>query len=220
MQNEYRCPRCKAAIGIDDVNVSTDLALCRSCGKTSSFALISGPAAIDPDILDRPPKHVTVQPDFSDGMVIDYRKRSAALFFLIPFTAFWSGLSMWGIYGQQIRNREFDLAASLFGIPFLLGTIVLVSVIVFMLFGKWRITLRPGEGQVFVGVGALGWTRSFELNRDTVVSMRMTNVSINDVRQTGVMVRNGDSELTFGSLMSEPVKQFITAALLKATGQR
>jgi hypothetical protein len=44
MPREYECPSCHAAIPMDDVNVKKDLALCRACGQSTAFSLISGTA--------------------------------------------------------------------------------------------------------------------------------------------------------------------------------
>ena len=135
------------------------------------------------------------------------------LLFLIPFTAFWSGLSMWGIYGSQIREGKFDLHRTLLGLPFLLGSVVLLCFIAFLLFGAWRITLAGGQGRVFAGVGALGWTRRFLYNRDTLVSLRMTSVRVNEVPQQGIQIRNPSGELVFGTMLTEEAKRFIAATI-------
>lgn len=216
---EYKCPLCGSGIGMTDVNVAADIALCRACGKTSPFSVIAGGATISLDILSNPPRSVKTQQDFRDGTTIIYRKLSGILFFLIPFTAFWSGLSMWGIYGAQFKKGEFDLSQSLFGLPFLIGTIVLLSVIMFLLCGKWKITMRKGFGTVFVGVGSLGWTRYFNYDRDTLVSMRMTNTRVNNVPQQGILIKNGDNELVFGTLIKEDAKQYIAATIMKQMRQ-
>ncbi|MBN2302609.1 MAG: hypothetical protein JXN60_08845 [Lentisphaerae bacterium] len=215
MKREYRCPLCKAVIPPDDVNVATDLALCRTCGNTSSFSIVSGSSEISLDVLANPPRCVKIERDFSEATVITYRRLSPVLLFLIPFTTFWSGLSMWGIYGSQFRKGEFDLSQSLFGLPFLFGTVVLLSIITFLLVGKWLITLKKGMGNVFVGVGSLGWSRSFTYNRDTVISMRMTNVQVNNVSQKGILIRNASTDLIFGTMLKEEAKQFIAAAIMK-----
>lgn len=215
MKRDYRCPLCQSAISTDDVNVATDLALCRSCGNTSSFSVVSGSSEISLQALAKPPRCVKIERDFSGATVITYRKLSPVLLFLIPFTAFWSGLSMWGIYGSQFRKGEFDVSQSLFGLPFLLGSVVLLSVITFLLAGKWQITLKNRAGTVFVGVGRLGWTRKFAYSRDTLVAMRMTNVRVNEVSQKGILIRNQSTDLIFGTMLNEEAKQFIAAAIMK-----
>ena len=110
---------------------------------------------------------------------------------------------------------KFDLESSLFGIPFLIGTIVLLGVITFLIVGKWVITLNQGEGIVFVGVGGIGWTRRFNYNKDSLVSMQMTDVKINEVSQKGILIRTDGKDFLFGALIKQEAKQFIGAVILK-----
>ena len=78
MQDQFICPHCRAAIGIDDVNPATDIALCRSCGKTR-------------EDLRTPPKWVRVMSGYGGETVLRYRRISPILLFIIPFTLIWSG---------------------------------------------------------------------------------------------------------------------------------
>ena len=211
----YNCPVCRAAIPLEDVNVAADLALCRACGKTCSFAMLSGSSEISLDCLAHPPRGIRVEKDYREGTTVIYRKLSPTLLFLIPFTAVWAGGSMWGIYGQQFRKGVFDAGQSLFGIPFLIGSIVLLTVIVFMLAGKWAINLNKGQGSVFMGVGALGWTRRFVCKRDTLVSLTLTSFRVNNVAQKGILVRTDGQDLVFGATLSEDAKQYIAAFIKK-----
>jgi hypothetical protein len=217
-KSEYTCPHCNASIALNDVNVATDIALCRACGETNSFALISGTAAVTSDALLHTPKHITLSKDLLNGTVITYRKSSAILLFLIPFTALWSGGSMWGIYGTQINEGRFDLFQSLFGLPFLFGSVVLLSVIIFLLFGRWVITLHKNAGRVFLGVGPFGWTRHFIYDGNSVVSLRGSSVKVNNVPQQIIHIRNGNSEFQFGSTLTPEAKQYIAATIHKEAG--
>ena len=81
---------------------------------------------ISPDLLETLPKTIKMDTGFNGETIIVYHRLSPLLFFFLPFTAIWSGGSMIGIYGTQFWKCEFDLGQSLFGIPFLLGTIVLL----------------------------------------------------------------------------------------------
>jgi hypothetical protein len=207
---------CRSVIAADDVNVATDIALCRACGKPSAFSVVSGLADISLESLNKPPRWIKVNRDPRGGKTIVYRRVSPALLFLIPFTALWSGLSMWFIYGAQFRKGQFDLAQSLFGLPFLIGTLILLTAITHLLFGRWEIALRSGAGTVFVGVGPLGWTRHFTYNRQSLVSLRTTNVSVNDVPQKGILVRTRETDFVFGATLHEEAKRFIAASIMKA----
>jgi hypothetical protein len=215
MQSQYVCPLCGSNIAVDDVNVATDIALCRSCGKTSAFSLVSGSAELSLDPLQNIPRGIRIENDFRGGITIIYHRLSPVLLFLIPFAAFWSGGSMWGIYGTQFMKGKFDLGQSLFGLPFLIGSIVLVGIIVYLLVGKWQIALGDGAGSVFVGVGTLGWTRYFTYNRNSLVTMRMTSVEVNHMPQKGISIRTDEKDFVFGAMLKEDAKQFIAATIMK-----
>ncbi len=218
MAAEYRCLFCKAIIAMDDVNVAKDIALCRSCGKTVAFSAVCGASEISLDALDAPPRCVKLDLDPINGTKLTYRRLSPSLFFLIPFTALWSGGSLIGIYGTQIQKGKFDLETSLFGLPFLIGTIILLGVIIFLIFGKWVITLHQGEGIVFVGVGGIGWTRRFNYNKNSLVSMQLSDVKVNEMPQKGILIRTDDKDFLFGALIKQEAKQFIAAVILKHVG--
>ncbi len=216
MSETYRCPHCGAAIDLADTNVATDIALCRACGKTAPFSsIVAQPelAAVD---FAAPPKGVRIEKSLIDGIEITYRKLSPVLLFLIPFVVLWSGGSMFGIYGQQIVRGKFDLQMSLFGLPFLLGTVVLLSIIAFLIFGHRRISLGRGECEVFMGVGPLGWRRTIPLTTESVVRLEISSVRVNHVQQRDVVVTTGDRKIKFGATVPEDVRVFIAAVLQKA----
>jgi hypothetical protein len=149
---------------------------------------------------------------------LTYRRLSPTLFFLIPFTALWSGGSMFGIYGTQIQKGKFDLGTSLFGIPFLLGTIILLGIIIFLLFGKWVITMNQGEGIVFVGIYSIGWKRHFSYNKNSLVCLQISDLKINNVPQQGILIRTDGRDFLFGASIKQEAKKFIAAVILKHVG--
>jgi len=213
--SQYKCLFCKAEIPMEDINVSTDIALCRACGKTSAFSVIGGTAQVDMSAFERQPRCVRLEHRPDGGLEIAYRRLSPVLLFLIPFTALWSGGSMTGIYIVPLLKGRLDVSNMLFGLPFLFGTVILLSVIAYMLFGRWRVSMRDGHGEVFAGIGSLGWTRRFDYSADTIVSLKKSKVSVNEVPQDGICVRTGSEELVFGALFKDDAKRFIAAAIAK-----
>jgi hypothetical protein len=213
MPEELICPNCQRLIPLEDINVSTDIALCRGCGRTFSFSMIRESGALLEQPLNLPPRHVRIEEHYPGQKTIRYKKISPVVLFLIPFTAVWSGFSMWGLYIQPLMQDPIDWGRMLFGIPFLLGTIVLVSVILFCLFGKWVITLDNGTGTVFVGLGSIGYTRSFHYGRDTLVSLKNSGISQNEVPLKGICIRNELDEFVFGSSIQEKSKLYIAALI-------
>lgn len=219
MQSSYTCPFCRGNIPADDVNVATDKALCRTCGKTSSFAMVSGASEISMECLRQPPGCIRAQKNPRGGRRITYHRLSPVLFFMVPFTALWAGGSMMGIYGSQLMKGEFDLTMSLFGLPFLFGTVILLGVVAFLAFGKWVITLAKGTGTVFIGVGSWGWTRLFTYDGSSLVSLCQTSVQVNNVPQQGICVRTGEEDFVFGALLKEEAKLFIAAAIMREVSE-
>jgi hypothetical protein len=73
----------------------------------------------------------------------------------------WSGVSLVGIYGSQIRSGKLNLGISLFGIPFILGTVFLGSQALMATLGRVAVLRDSDDGAIFVGIGPLGWTRRF-----------------------------------------------------------
>lgn len=207
------CPQCKAVIPDSDYNVSTDIALCRRCNTNFKYSDIVGSSQLQPITQLERPKQIKIF-EGVDYTEITYKRLNPVLLFLIPFTAFWSGLSMYGIYGKQIRSGKFDLGDSLFGIPFLLGTIVLITVIFSLLFGKWRIKIGYRESYVFAGVGPIGWKRRFESSNVRNVTLKMTSLQVNNVPQEGVHLafKEGDG-LTFGATLKQNAKEYIASYL-------
>ena len=185
----YSCPKCGRQVPLKDINIAKDIMLCSSCGEISSVsAMVERDRAADEEDAGRrllsapPPKHLKVESDPTDmsgRLRLVYRKFSKQAIFLVPFTCVWAGFSMSAIYGSQIVKHAFDLKLSLFGLPFLLGSIALVSTCLFMIFGKHMLTLARGSGSYFVGVGPIGRTRRFTFDRRTCVETGCTGYEIN-----------------------------------------
>ena len=92
------CPLCGSAIAIDDVNVATDIALCRRCGKSFPFSQVIRHAATTGPDLAAPPEGAWLE-NTGYQIRVGATTRSWTAFIVIPFTCAWSGMSLYGIYG-------------------------------------------------------------------------------------------------------------------------
>ena len=213
MNTRYQCLACGAPIPLDDINVATDVALCRACGRTSAFSLLQ--AAVDTaSSMGEPPRGIRIERDFmGGGTTLTYKRMQPFVWILIPFTLVWSGGSMGGIYGTQILKRAFDWKMSLFGLPFLFGTVVLLTVILLGLFGKRRITLQHGSGSVFHGIGRLGRTRRFTYSRDARVSFRKATMQRNTVPTEEIVVTGAGSTFALCATLPDEPKRFVAGWL-------
>lgn len=216
----YNCPECGADVPLADMNVAADVALCRVCGTRSRIAELheSGDDDADSRALSGPvPKHVTVvrETDGVSGRVeLRYRKVSLDVLFLIPFTLAWGGFSLGAIYGTQICRHAFDWKISLFGLPFLFGTVMLVCVILNKLFACRRLVLEYGHGSYSSKVFGIGRTREFDLNRETRISIDQAALQPKGgVANFMISVKNGNSTEKVCTYWNEDALDYALAML-------
>jgi hypothetical protein len=105
------CPRCRTEISLEDVNVSKDLALCRQCGQTWSYADLNEESKVSNFVPSEAPSGTWYLETGLRTFEIGATTRSPIAFFLVPFMCIWSGFSLGGIYGTQFSKGHFNLAA-------------------------------------------------------------------------------------------------------------
>lgn len=210
------CPKCEKILETREINVEKDFALCSVCNETFSISndlflheLVAGEIN-----LDKIPKGAWVQ-DFSDGFEIGATTRSYVAFFLVPFMILWSGGSVGSIYGTQILSGKFSLFESLFGIPFLLGTIVVGGITLMMLFGKITVTVKNDEGEVFTGIGSLGIIKKFIWSEVKNITQSINLNYNNRNNQQRLIILEGKNKIMFGSFLSNENRVFMIKALRK-----
>lgn len=209
---KINCPNCKKTIDSASINVEKDLAHCIDCNEVfqiSSF-IKKETNSLKHISLDKPPKGIYFND--SDGeLKITIPTTSYAALFIIPFTLAWGGGSMGGIYGTQIYNLKFSLVQSLFGLPFLIGTIVLTGLSLMMTLGKIIITLTSSDCIIFTGVGSLGIIKTCKLSENTEVEEQ--NYTTNNNNQTSTIQITGINQISFGSFLNRDQKLFVIKLL-------
>ena len=215
----FLCPNCGKQLPLDDVNMAQDMALCRACGYAGAFLSASTVPQMTDEEMARPPKRVSLQREFGDALTITCRPKRTILLFLVPFVALWSGVSMSVIYIVPLATGQFEWKLGLFGLPFLMGTVVLVAVILNVLAGKTTVTLS--KGKVTVGTHLLGWRRfrEMECGRGTAVSLQNSSYRVNNVPQPEIVLSSGGREVRFGAMaLSNEAKKYVAAVLRRAAG--
>jgi hypothetical protein len=163
------CPSCRQAIAAEHVNVGSDVAFCPPCNEAFSLSSLVAAGEADDGDLGEPPRGCWFRLGFNDWQV-GATTRSYAALFMVPFMCVWSGFSLGGIYGRQIVNGRFDLTQSLFGIPFVAGTLIFGWFAALTVCGKTTVTVRDEQAESFVGIGPIGWRRRFEWSTITRVT--------------------------------------------------
>ncbi len=216
MSESLSCPTCDTVVSPDDVNVAKDVAYCRKCNAAFSLSewVHEGiENAPDPAVdFNSPPRGVWFEQTF-DGFVIGATTRSALGCFLVPFMCVWSGGSLGGIYGSQIMSGKFDILLSLFGIPFLIGTLIFGSFALMSVLGRVVLTVNRENGSIFTGVGKIGLTKRFEWKDVTCVYEEAKRGSKGSVSKS--IVLEGKERISFGSMLSDNRRYFMLQVLKK-----
>ena len=206
----YLCPHCGAPIPLDDVNVATDLALCRKCGQTSPFSALAEAASAAHEPLTLP-KGVSFDQTF-DGFRIVCSTRSKTAFFIVPFMLIWSGVSVGGIYGTQLAKGHFNLMTSLFGIPFLLGTVALGCLSLMTVCGHVVIEKKGRLLECLTGVGAIGFRKRALWSAISHVREEPTGWANNGQTQWRLLLE-GDERVSFATGMSVEHRYYVVRKL-------
>ena len=200
---EFHCPECGLPIEVADLAPAQGVAVCRFCEKPYPLAACQQAVPYEQrNIVPEQvlPKGVTFA-ETMDGFRLTLSTRSCVAFFLVPFTMFWAGGSVGGIYGTQIAKGEFNLWISLFGIPFLAGSVLLIAITVMAVAGRCVVELAGGKFSI--RTGALGVYRTKSVAWDDVLSCRLTEAtsrgrsSYSTTYQVEIAVERGEP-LRFG----------------------
>jgi len=220
------CPKCRAEVPANNINAEKDYVFCSACGEAFRLSdLFAGGAKreeripsdnekLDKELLRNPPTGTWIHED-GFNIYIGARFRSPIALFLIPFTFIWSGGSLFGIYGSQILSGEFSLILSLFGLPFLIGSIFLISFTLMATVGKIEICLGRA-GYVFKGVGSLGLRKFFDWNAITRIydSRGSSGPQYGNRRQVPAIILEGNTQIKIASqLLNEEKRRFLFVAL-------
>ncbi len=203
---DLHCPDCGLPIPASEVAPAAGLAVCRLCDRAYPLAVCQSAAPIEDrdDLATGPPPRGVTVAERVDGFRVSMSMRSCMAFFLVPFTLVWSGGSLGGIYGTQIHRGEFNLMMSLFGLPFLAGSVLLAGFTLMTVAGVQVLELRGGRLSARFGVFGLLWGRSVDW-RD-VESAHLVEKSVKTRRSYGVkheveIAVRGGKPLSFGSGM-------------------
>jgi hypothetical protein len=212
------CPKCRSLIPAGRCNVAADVAVCDRCNEMFAMsALVSaGQVADDFDLYDAPRGAWCAEA--GSGWQLGATTRSAGACCLVPFMCAWSGGSIGGIYGSQVVNGEFNLLLSLFGIPFLLGTLMLGGLTLMTICGTVHVTLEDDKGRVFTGIGPIGWTRRFDWTAVKAVEEQPANNNQSGNSRCIALV--GQTRLQFGSMLTEPRRYYLLQCLRKLLAER
>jgi len=214
---DIRCPTCGKRIALEDINPSKDAALCRRCRRTHSLASLRNPDRADVNVTPSGARF-ELRPG---GFIAQATTRSWQALFLVPFTCVWVGGSVGMIYGRQLIQWRFDQEASLLGLPFLGGSVLLVLYCMVAVAGVVRVTREAEELEIFTGVGAIGWRRRYCWSDIRTVKEEVRpGTGRRGRNQTRHIVLDGNTRATFGSMLSNERRYFLIKVIRRMLAAR
>jgi hypothetical protein len=207
------CPSCNKPVPNDQVNIQADIGKCNNCG--SVFRISETLSNVrDGFNMENPPGGIWVDRGFNE-LTIGASTRSPIAFFLVPFMLVWSGISLGGIYGTQLMSGEFDLTMSLFGIPFILGSVLFWALTLMTICGKVEFKLNQDGGSVFTGLGSkVGLRKSFRWDEINSIREGTTNLRYPG-SQGHTIVLEGKKRIVTGSGLNDARRYYIFKSLEK-----
>lgn len=206
-----KCPNCKKDVLFENINIQANIAKCDAC----SFVFkISDILEMEPDDgfdMNDPPKGAWIGTGMN-RVVIGATTRNPIAFFLVPFMLVWSGFSIGGIYGSQIISGEFDPFMSLFGIPFIIGSIVFWTITLMTIWGKVEVSISREGGKVFTGLGKIGYTRKFSWDEVSGISENSTSLKYPGGQKEALRLE-GKKRITFGRGIRDNRRYYIYRSL-------
>lgn len=169
----------------------------------------------DEEILETLPCRMKVMKT-PRGLEVTYRKSKAIGFFFLFFALFWNGFLCVFLFSSSGKERAGSLIEQLFFIPFILVGIGVLAGAVYALFGRMTLTLNPGRGELFRGVGDMGRRQKFLLAKDARITIEDSSMRQNDrVLHKIVVEQPGGKPFQFGTGIAEDEAQQYVAALLR-----
>jgi hypothetical protein len=208
---KIKCPKCNQIISAEQINIAADLAMCDYCDESFRASECLDTGKFNSEEIHTPPKGAWFREEY-DRVVVGATTRSPIAFILVPFMCVWSGGSLGGIYGSQIVSGEFNLMISLFGIPFVLGSILFWSLAIMAICGKVEVRIAPNDSSVFVGVGSIGWRRRFNFEQVHTIREQGTSYHHSGSHQ-GSIVLEGQSRIKFATGLNENRRYFMLNTL-------
>lgn len=150
------------------------------------------------------------------GFVLRIATRSRQGFFLVPFSFLWTGWWLALFYGLQLIAKEFNLIASLVGLPFVTaGTFFCFHALRFVL-GHVTLAVDGEKGLVLEGIGRFGWRTAFDWSSVSQIYKSRTWLDRNGIPHSKVVLVVGGKLVAFGDHpVSEPTRRLIVAILRK-----
>jgi hypothetical protein len=235
-----KCPRCGKNIPTDDVNVATDVALCRSCNLVSALSSLVSGYSLERDVdLQQPPLGCWHRSTGFGTLVGATHRALGAAFGLLAISLFWNGIvSVFVLVAVsstlhllhvpvpdwfpapkmngQIMSVGMTIFIWIFLSPFITIGLAMIAGLLSCLGGKTEVRVERGEVAVATGIGPIAWNRRFMAADLKEIRIEESHSQMrNRETQTKLQIvaeLQGGRLIKFGSSLREDRLRFLAAA--------
>ncbi|NLX58108.1 MAG: hypothetical protein GXY74_03360 [Phycisphaerae bacterium] len=219
---EVTCPTCGGAIVPDDVNVAKDVAFCRTCNEAFSLSGLVDEAKGDFAGVDvhEIPAGVVVE-NYGSRLTVSASTRNGWAFGWLIFAIGFGIVAPGVMIGSQIKGGTFEIALTLFAVPFAAVGALATYMTLLMTIGRVRIELDADRLEVFTGFASLGRRKSVRLASVTRVYLAASGTRVNDQPVPCIwMDIENDKPLKFGTWLRDDRKRYVGALLQQLVRDR
>lgn len=233
MSQNY-CPACGESIAAEQINIAEGVAFCPACGQLSRLSDVVSTTRPDVELLDQPPPGCRLSAWGQEIHVLATLRSAGALMGAICVALFWNGIvsvfvliALAGLYVNLVgplpawfpappMDAPMPLGMTLFLCVFLIPFLVvggsLLGVVLLCAAGKVEVRIGEREAQVRTGIGLLVWRRRFDPTQVRRVDIGATSWETNG-RPGQIVVIEAERPVKFGSLLTDPRRQWVRAIL-------
>ncbi len=169
------CPACGRAFEPQEIDVAAGAATCPACDRGWSLGVLAGFGTNERVEM---PAGCQMFDDL-DARVIECRMQSGVPAIIVGIFACVWNVFLWTAFMPRSISAAFhatdttsllmSLLFLLFCLPFVVVGIAVAGFAVLLRWGRTTIRLGRSEGEVFIGVGQIGWKRRFDPSQVTEV---------------------------------------------------
>lgn len=236
-----KCPKCKEVISGDDINVANDVAYCRFCNLAHKLSDLVHGLELNADVdFHRPPAGVTYSNDGRGTILCASHRSLGRALGLLAISLFWNGivsvfvlLAVAGTLKQlgitlphwfptpDMNGGPMSVGMTIFLwvflTPFIVIGLAMIGGFLSCLGGRTEIWMHNAAGEVFTGIGPLGWRRRFDASaiKDVRIDDRRWRDSDGDrQRKTAIVIETRTGKLIkFGTMLTDERRNFVAAAV-------
>lgn len=230
------CPLCHRVIPGDDYNVAKDLAFCRACNESFSFADLMQGAELEAGLnLKQPPRGAWYRSDAMETVIGASLHSIPLALGSLAIALFWNGITSvfvciafsgtmrlahiplpeW-FFSPKMNGHLMSLGEVLFLwlflTPFILIGLAMISAVFLRICGKTELRVARDAGSIYTGLGPLGWSRKFDPRQVEAVRLVASRSNDSATRESIEISFRNRSPMKFGSMLFGERRKFVAGA--------